>query len=80
MTNDLATVSKALLAEVLNTAMSDNYSTESEFAVYDNEHNEHELQRKKIRELMILAGIEDEEEVGQGFFGLALALKEQEKP
>jgi len=57
MSDDTVQVPKALLAEVLNTAESDNAECESQFAIYDAEHARYEASRAKIAELRRIAGI-----------------------
>lgn len=71
-------VPKALLAQVLDNAESDNYSTQSEFSCTSADDAYYAAQRKLIADLRKAAGIGDTKEaIGQGFFGAALAIKEQ---
>lgn len=73
---EMVSVPKALLANVLDVAESDSYSTQAEFCV--GEDALYEASRQQIRRLREIAGIviEDGAIVGQGFFGMALAAKE----
>ena len=77
---DMVSVPHYLLAAVLDNAESDSYSTESEFSCSRAESERYEQERECIHQLRKIAGIETDGVVGQGFFGIALALADHKKP
>lgn len=70
-----------LLAQVLDTAEGDSFTTQAEWSCNDADDNAFEAARAKIRELRTIAGILEPETpvVGQGFFGVMNAMKEREE-
>ncbi len=78
--DEMVAVPKALLAEVLDRAESDSFSTESEFACCDDDCKAYAAERALITKLRQIAGLEENPEVvGQGFFGIINALQEKSK-
>ena len=74
---ETVSVPRGLLARVLEVAKSNSYSTESEFSCNAAESKEYAEERDRIDELRKAAGLDEVDVTGQGFFGIALALKDK---
>lgn len=77
--SDLVTVPLDLLKAVLDTAESNSYSTQAEFSCSAADDEKYAAERAQIDELRKVAEVTSGGVVGQGFFGVAIALKEQQE-
>ena len=77
---EMVSVPRDLLAAVLENAESDSFSTQAEFSCSSEEDERYNQARSLIHRLREMAGISSEDTVvGQGFFGMLLAVQEKEQ-